>query len=168
MENTLTLEWQTVPLKDFELHLPKVYNQRMLYLMVDSGCELGGFALWEISLDLLDDINALDGKRIHVKHDGECFEDDTLGTDIIGADGITDLNYWNTYYHKEYDNFAFGDIQVDFKLIENNKYSVHIEMTLTDNLEDGPEDLEPEDFGFRGSADFIVDIDEDDPYADSR
>ena len=168
MENTLTLEWQTVPLKDFELHLPKVYDQRILYLMVDSNSELGGFALWEITLDLLDDIDSLDGKRIHLKHDGECYDDDTLGTDIIGSNDITDLNYWNTHYHEEYDNFAYGDILVDFKLIENEKYYVHIEMTLTDNLEDGPEYLELEDYGFRGGADFVVNIDEEDPYSDSR
>lgn len=158
MQNTITLNGKSYPTENVELHLPVVDETRLLYMAVESETEAGGFGLWEIELALLDDIDDLDCKRIHVRPDGETYDDDTLGTDIIGADMFTDLNYWSAGD----DGYCYGDILVDFKRIEGRTYHVHVECALTDSDED-PEDLSPEDFQHTGSADFIVTVDEENP-----
>ena len=159
MQNTMILQGLESPISEIELHLPRVDNVHMLYLRVSSGSTLGGFALWDIELSLLDNIEDLDGRRIHIMPDGETYEDDTLGTDIIGA--MTDANYWSTYPHGETD-YVYGDILVDFKRIEGKTYQVHVEMTLADPDED-PDELSPDEFNMTGSADFVVTIDEINP-----
>ena len=95
MQNTITLNGKSYPTENVELHLPVVDETRLLYMAVESETEAGGFGLWEIELALLDNIEDMDGKRIHVRPDGETYDDDSLGTDIIGADMFTDLNYWS-------------------------------------------------------------------------
>ena len=158
MQGTVTLLCENYPISRTKLHLPLVDDMRMMYMMVETDTEAGGFALWEIELALLENIYDLDGKRIHVKPDGQTYDDDTLGTDIIGADNFTDLNYWST----EEDGYCYGDILVDFTRLEGRKYKVHVEISLTESDED-PEDLSPEDYNINGSADFIVTVDEENP-----
>jgi len=159
LQNTMTLKGSESPIVEIELHLPRVDDVHMLYLRVSSGSSLGGFALWDIELSLLDNIEDLDGRRIHVMPNSETYEDDTLGTDIIGA--MTDANYWSTCPHGQTD-YIYGDILVDFKQVEGRTYQVHIEMTLADS-DDDPDELSPDEFNIIGGADFVVSIDEENP-----
>jgi len=164
MHGSVTLEDTTSAIMNAELHLPVVDEIRMMYMSVGTDPIAGGFRLREIELALLEDIDQLDGKRIHVRPNGETYDDDTLGTDIIGADILTDSNCWCTD-GLDYETYSFGDILVDFHRIEGRTYRVHVEMTLTDSEEDRA-DLAPEDFRFTGSADFTVTVDEQDPMDD--
>ena len=161
MNSTVTLHGASYPVTEAELHLPVVDDMRLIYMMVTSDSVAGGFALWEIELALLEKIDDLDGKRIHVRPNGETYDDDTLGTDIIGSDSFTDLNYWNTH-GQAIPGYCYGDILVDFKRIEGRTYRVRAEMTLTESDED-PEDLSSEDYNVTGSADFVVTVDEQNP-----
>ena len=85
----------------------------------------------------------------------------TLGTDIVGAESLTDLNYWSS----SDGGYCYGDIQVNFQRIKDRTYRVQVQMTLTESDED-PEDLSPQDYNVIGSADFIVTVDEDNPMED--
>ena len=154
----MTIDGVNYEINNVELHLPVDDDVRFLYMLACTDSETEGFGLWEIELALLGNIDDLDGKRIHIKPNGENYDDDTLGTDIIGADMITDLNYLNTPDAC----YSYGDIMVDFKRIEYRTYQIHIEMTLTESEED-PEDLSPEDYNITGSADFLVNVDENNP-----
>jgi hypothetical protein len=158
---TVTLNQQEYPVSEVELHLPLDAGVRMMYLGVVTDSEAGGFGLWDVELAMLEDIDGLDGGRIHVKPDGECYDDDTLGTDMVGAYETSDLNYWGA----KGKSYCYGEILVDFKRIEGRKYTVHFECTLTDSENDS-DDLLPEDYQYKGSADFTVEVDEKDPYDD--
>jgi len=133
----------------------------MLYLGVVTDSEAGDFGLWEVELALLRDIHDLDGHRIHVRPSGECYEDDTLGTDMIGAYNTSDLNYWAAKDR----SYVYGDVLVEFSRIQGRIYRVHFQCTLSDSDED-PQALSPEDYWARGTADFTVEVDEDNPYDD--
>ena len=161
MENSLILNGKRYAVSRVELHLPPDEDIRMMYMSVETETEAGFFALWNYELALLEDINDLDGKRIHVKPNGETYDDDTLGTDIIGADNSTDVNYWST----KDTPYCYGDILVDFRRIKDRTYRVHVEIALTDSDED-PEDLSPEDYNIAGNAEFTVEVDEKDPWQD--
>ena len=159
MVDMIKLRGKSYPITKMDLHLPEVSDVRMMYMRVDTGADIGGFALWDIELALLNNIEELDGKRIHIMPDGETYEDDTLGTDIIGA--MTDANYWSAN-SMEYEDYFYGDILVDFRRIEGRIYRVHVEMTLTESEEE-PEDLSPEDYNISATADFTVTVDEINP-----
>jgi hypothetical protein len=159
MEGKVVLNGDEYPISRVVLHIPQVDDFRKMYLLLETGTEAGGFALWDIELSLLENIENLHDKQIHLKPNGETYEDDTLGTDIIGA--MTDGNYWSTN-SDQYDDFVFGDILIQFQNVENQKYRIHVEMALTESDED-PEDLSPEDYNISASADFEVTIDERNP-----
>ena len=159
--NTMELNAQTYSIEEVELRLPLIDDVRLLFLSVTSATEAGGFGLWEVEVRELDGVDELDGKRIHIKPNGECYDDDTLGSDMIGACETSELNYWRAYRQ----SYIYGDILVDFMHVEGRKYRVHFECTLTDSDKD-PEDLTPDDYSARGSADFVVEVDEKNPYDD--
>ena len=158
-DNILILDRTTRLIDKLQLHIPAAGGARVMYLLADSDSDIGGFALWDIELACLENLDDLYGKRIHIKPNGEAYPDDTLGTDILGA--MTDGNYWSTR-SDHLDDYSYGDILVDFKRIKGRQYHVHVELTLTDSDED-PEDLSPEDFDVHASADFTVTVDEENP-----
>ena len=144
-----------------ELHLPMDAGGRMMYLGVSVEPERLGFGLWEVELVCVEAIDDLDGKRIHAKADGESYDDDTAGADMLGAYSTSDLNYLSY----QGNTFCYGDILVDFKKIQGRKYQIHIELALTDSDED-PEDLPPEAYNHQLTADYTVEVDEKNPYED--
>ena len=163
MKNILKIHDIEYSIEEAELHLPLVDDILLMYIMVQCESKEGGFAIWEIELALLEKFDDLDGKRIHVKPNGETYDDDTLGTDIIGADTLTDLNYWQGPGDKDY---CYGDIKVDFERITGSTYRVRVECSLTDSDED-PVALPSEAFDVIGKAEFTVIIDQKNPYGES-
>jgi len=159
MKNVLKIHDIEYSIEKAELHLPLVDDIRIMYMMIQCGSNEGGFAIWEIELGLLEKIDDLDGKRIHVKPNGETYDDDTLGTDIIGADILTDLNYWQGPGDEDY---CYGDIKVDFERINGSTYRVRVECSLTDS-DDNPDELPSEAFKIIGKAEFTVTVDEKNP-----
>jgi hypothetical protein len=157
MHGIITLQGVEYPVDSVELHLPEIDETRMMYLSVSTktGANMS-FNLWDVEIALLENIDDLDGKRIHLHPDGESYEDDTLGADIIGA--MTDANYWFT----SDGGYVYGDILIDFKRIKGQIYRVTAEISLADSDED-PEDLSPEDFSYHASLDFMVTVDEKNP-----
>lgn len=153
----IRLDIQVDEIKESRCSLPIIGDLRMLYLRVVG--ETNRACLWDVELPLLESLEDLDGQRIHVRPDGECYDDDTLGTDMVGAYSTSDLNFWDSTE----DSLLYGDIRVDFNQIEGRTFRVRIEMTLSDS-EDDPEDLPPEAFDHVGKADFVVTVDEKNPY----
>jgi hypothetical protein len=143
-----------------EMHLPLRDEIRVLYLAVSTDNIAGGFRLWGIELPLLKSLDDLDRQAIHFRGDGETFDDDTLGTDIIGSDEA--INTWCTN-GKDYEAFQFGEMKVDFHRLKGRQYRVTVECTLSDSDED-PQDLLPEDYWASGSAEFTVEVDEKNLY----
>ena len=158
MDNILTINNKSYRITEPELHFLATDDTWLMYLGVGLGPGKGCLGLWEIELVLLDSIDKLDGKRIHLHPDGESYDDDTLGTDIIGAYAMSDLNYLLV----EGEAYIYGEILVDFKRIQGMTYHCHIEFTLTDSDED-EEDMSPEDYNIFATADFTVTADEKDP-----
>lgn len=158
MRDTVVLAGREYPITNVKLHLPVQGDSAMMYLRVDTDAQGGSFALWDIELACLEDIDKLDGQRIHVRPGGETYDDDTLGTDILGADSFTDMNFWYT----DGDGYSYGDILIDFKRIEGRTYRVHCEFTLTESEQDLDE-LLPEDFSVTATADFTVIVDQENP-----
>ena len=142
-----------------ELHLPVIDDARMFYMGVYA--KNGGFHLWEFEVTGLEKVDDLDGKRLHVHSNGEAFDDDSLGTDIIGAFDTTDLNYVSV----QDSAYCYGEIHVDFARIDGLTYRCHVELKLTESDED-PEDLTPEDCNIECTADFTVLVDEKNPFED--
>ena len=161
MPDEVILNGVSYAISECELHFPLDAGSRMMYLGVCTDSDIGGFGLWEVEVPLLKSLDELDGQRIHVKPDGECYDDDTMGADMIGAYATSDLNYWGGANQ----SWCYGEILVDFKCLEGRKYRVYFECTLTDS-DDDPEDLTPADYKYRGSADFTVEVDENNPYDD--
>ena len=153
------IEEQQYLVSSTEMHVvPEDEEGYTLYFTVESAAGKCGFCLWGIDLPLLESIKALDGRRLHLRHDGESYDDDDLGSDILGAYDNSDLNYW----HGETD-YGYGDIQIDFTRIEDKTYRVQIALTLTDS-DEHPLELSSEDFTFRGGA--VVNVTVDDKLPD--
>ena len=156
MQNLIELGGKVKAVKKACLHLPELEGRRYMYLSVDAESELGGFFLWEIPLPFLYSLDNMDSQRIHIKPNGE-----SLGADIIAAYHSTDMNYWHGSPDEE--DYAYGEILIDFIRIEGNRYQVRMKMTMTDSEED-PADFPPEAFDTVVKADFVVTVDEKDPY----
>lgn len=139
-----------------ELHVPAVYETRLLYLCVAAEPS-GGFGIWEVDLTRLRDLDELNGKRLHIRWTGEAFEDDTLGTDNTGVDDVTDLNYLQV----EGRGYGYREVQVDFTRIQGRHYRVEAHLVLMTDGEKPADD-------FTATAEFTVDADEHDPFAGSR
>jgi hypothetical protein len=157
----LTIHGQTYSVYKADLHLPILDGSRYLFLTtyVGPADDDLGFALWEVELPLLKRLDLLDGQRIHVRPGGEGYEDDTLGTDIIG---MREISRWGIGMNYG----VYGDIQIDFRRIQGREYRCVVECSLSDaDLED---QAPSEHFEAIGRADFTVIADEVDPYADSR
>lgn len=150
----LSIFGKTYPVIDAELHLPRVDEARWLYMGAYVEPD-DGLRLWDIELASLQDLDDLDGKRIHVRPNGETYDDDTMGTDIVGMYDTTDMNGWKVGN----EIYLYGDIQIDFERIEGRQFRCRFECTLTDKDEE-PKNLPPEDFNIVGIADFIVVADE--------
>jgi hypothetical protein len=159
VKDHVELDGKTYAISEVELHIVLDDGTSMMYMAVAAKGKAGGFGLWEVELPQLKSIDGLDGKRIHVRPDGECYDDDTLGTDMVGAYAATDLNYWGS----KNGPLVYGDILVDFTRIEGRTFRVKIKMTLAD-AQDHPADLPPEAFSHSGCADFVVTLDENNPY----
>ena len=160
MENIVCLNNVKYPIESSELHIVKCDNIFRMYLGV-ANKKIGGFGFWEVELKSLKLIDELDGKRIHVKPNGELYNDDTLGTNMLGAYEDSDLNYWGG----DAGFYYYGEILIDFKRLQDLTYRVHIELTLTDSDEE-PEDLKPEDFNIKAHAGLEVVLDEKLPFDD--
>jgi len=154
MDNTILLNGISADIRSAELHLPACDGFRRMYLLVTAEPRTE-FALWDVDLLLLADINDLDGKRIHVRGDGETFEDDTLGTDILP------LNDGTGWYSTQGD-YLFSELQMDFKRLEGCTYRCKVQCLLTD----ADEEAEKPGWGLGGIpayAEFVVDVDEANP-----
>jgi hypothetical protein len=163
MKGTLSIAGDVYAVVKAELHLPVLDYRRYMYLSVwgERGNEGAGFDLWNVELALLESFDELDGKRIHVRPDGESYEDDTLGCDIIGMDD--ERSFWQTTGRQVY---AYGDIRIHFQRLDGDQYRCHVDCTLA---EVGPnEERRTREFPITGSADFAVTADEIDPDADLR
>jgi len=158
-ENTITLNGKTYPVEKVKLHVPKIEGYVNLYLSVFYNEGQCGFALWDLPLLQVPDIEHLSGCRIHLNAEGESCPDDTSGADIILAQETSDLNYFNDYPAA----YSYGEILADFARIEDNRYRVQIRMTLSDDDEEGQWE-EPEEYPNRMEADLVVTADEWNPY----
>ena len=177
--NTLTVNRNTLPVVEAELHLPYTHGARLMYLRVSAVDDREGFelTLGEIELPLLKDIQSLDGQRLHVRLDGEAYHDDTLGTDVIGMMN-NDLSEWSCGM----EGVSDGELKIDFHHLEGDMYRCVAEFAWQYEEDDEPpeeeeivfedeeedandrESEEPEDV--IGSADFLVRVDEIDPHAE--
>ena len=142
MENYLNLDGKQYPVEEVIFNLDVSEEGSVLYF--GAGSEIGGFGLWGIELSELTSQDCLDCRRIHVGPAGKNYEDDTLGTNIIDAFDMSDLNYWHSE-DDDVDDLIYGEIQVDFKLLDKEHYSIKIEICMTESDED-PEDLTLEDY----------------------
>jgi len=158
MTDQVILDGVVHPIREVELHIPLEAGARVLYMGVVAEGAVGAFGLWGVELTMLQNIEDLSGQRIHLQPNGESFDDDTLGADILGAYASSDLNYWST----SSTSFVYGEIMVDFTQVNGRVFHVHLELSLADSS-DNPADLPAEAFAHRGSADFTVAIDEENP-----
>ena len=158
MIGTMNVNSESYPVLKAELHLPLIRGARYLdMLIIGPGC--CSFGLSYVELSFLDNLDDLDGKRIHIHADGESFEDDTLGTDIVGADDFTDGNLW------QYPSvvYFYGEIQIDFKKVQDRIYHCVLCCQLTANDQMEPCEL-PSDAFVQGTAEFDVKVDEENPH----
>ena len=142
MENQIYFNQETIKVEEVKLHIPEDQGHYFLFLSVSWDGGNKGFGLWNIELARLKDINGLHLGRIHIQPGGETYDDDTLGSDIVRACEVTDLNYWNDY-PSAYD---FGEILVDFERIEGNSYRVNLSMTLGQDEEEFKSERELENY----------------------
>jgi hypothetical protein len=157
--NRIVFDGMECPIQEAELHFPIMDGIRMMYMAVESSLpEAGSFRIWGIELALLDDLDDLNGKRIHIMPNGEAFDDDTLGTDIIGVQTFTDQHYWDTAERP----LQYGEIMMEFHRIRGQLCRIHGEITLTESDEDAA-DLPPEAFDHFAVVDFEVLLDKKKP-----
>ncbi|MBN1553682.1 MAG: hypothetical protein JXA11_02970 [Phycisphaerae bacterium] len=158
MIGTMNVNGEKYPVINAELHFPLIRGARYLdILVIGPGC--CSFGLSYVELSLLDNLDDLDGKRIHIHADGESFGDDTLGTNIIGADGFTDGNVWQ--YPKTV--YFYGEIQMDFQKVEDRIYHCKLFCQLTSDDQMEISQL-PLDAFVKGTAEFDVEVDEENPH----
>ena len=160
MKQEMVIDGRVFEIAEAELHVVVEDDSATLYLGASNTMH-GGFGLWEVHLTEVTDLHDLDGAKLHANPNGDSYDDDTLGSDMVGSDLLTDLNYWSTGQDAD-EIYLYGEIEVDFKRIEGNQYHCHVSCTLTDSDED-PEDLTPEDYNISASADFDVTADTDWP-----
>lgn len=144
------------PVTHAELHVPALYGTRLMYLRVSTEHD-GGFGIWEVDLSRLEGLNELDGKRIHIRWEGDAFEDDTLGTDTTGVEDTTDLNYLQA----DGENYGYREVLVDFTRLQSHQYRVEARFVLMSEDEDPANDVS-------AMAELLVEVDEQDPFASSR
>lgn len=169
MIGTLVFDQSVFEITKAELHVPLNESVRMFYLHVSAGA-MASFALWEFEISNCRNLDDLDNNKMHVHFPETVYDDDTLGTDIIGVDDSTGLNYIQVNNGR----FGYGEIQVDFKKIEGDTYRVSVFMTLgadedkfeTDEELEDYENLDEEDhshYPHHAKAVFTVTVDEADP-----
>jgi hypothetical protein len=165
MRGQIVVHGQSYPILSAELHLPVIEDIRYIYLTVAGGPlgEDDGFGLGDVELALLDSLDDLDGKSIHLTREGESFADDTLGTDIIG---MGETSGWLCGWMVDGECYAYGEMRFDFERISEARYRCRVHCALR---EEDPNTAMPtgEDV-LEASADFTVEVDEIDPLADSR
>lgn len=187
MRGLLTIDGIELEVTAAELHIPVVWDARCMFLAVHGNKDnnTGSSALWRIDLPLLGSLDDLDGQRIHVHANGDCFPDDTLDTNIFGQ---SDLTYWELATDDANDKggaYVVGAMRLDFERIEAWLYRCRLwcslmrapERELPPLIEEdgflvrapyAPDEErgEPmdEDFDREGSADFLVEVDEANPY----
>jgi len=155
----VVLNEEQYPTTFLELHLPEMQGSRYMFLKVfyETGC----FLIWGMELPLLESVDQLDGQRIHLKPDGSGFDDDTLGSDIFAAYNLSGANYWTDDTDEEGGCYAYGEIKIDFKMIEKCQCHLNVEMTLSEN----DDCLDEDDMTYpnKATADFIVEVDQKNP-----
>lgn len=157
MLGTLTIGRRSYEVAKAELHVPVKEECRILYLSAwgIKGGKEGGLVIYGAELALLNSPADLDGARIHVRPDGETYEDDTLGTDIIG---------WNeeeSTAREDEELYNYGDICIDFESIGGNEYRCRVkcDLALIGPPTDGPSTSYP----VKATAEFLAIADEVDP-----
>jgi hypothetical protein len=158
MIGTLKLGDAVYAVRSVEMHVPEEGETRWLYLLVAAEPD-EGFALWGLELPLLNSLEALHGQRLHVRWGGDAFDDDTLGTDIIGVESTTDLNYW----HGSQGSYAFAEVQVDFERVAEHRFRCCVSLLLTDPDADQEAGCVPQVPPVRATGEFTAEVDEIDP-----
>jgi hypothetical protein len=148
------------PIYGAKLHIPLRDDNRWIYLMTHAKPNCG-FAFWGAEIPGLERIEDLDGQPIHVKRSGEVYDDDTLATDIIGMDEESELNYWNMMNEVCGPCYFYGEIRIDFKRQKDLEFLCMVECRLTDKQD---VELIPENCPVIGRAEFVVAVDEQDPF----
>ncbi len=153
------------PVLAAELHLPLVDGRRCLFLSVAGGPrgQEDGVTLGHVEFALLDSLDALDGKRLHLSREGESFPDDTLGGDAIG---IGEDMGWSSSWTVNGDAHVLGEIQLDFSQVRSERYRCRLVCTLRrqDPMTGGPAGDEMLEL----VAEFTADVDEVDLLAGCR
>lgn len=135
------------------VHIPADGESRWIYIEVEAEPEVW-FAFWGAELTLLEELDQLDGARIHVKMSGESYEDDTLGTDTIGMTEVSDLNYIRVGD----ECLGYDDVLIDFKRVTGREYHCVVKLLHRDQLDQsGSVD---EELGTTCTAEFTATIDE--------
>ena len=98
----------------------------------------GFFGFCDVELPLLKSIPELAEQRIHIEWEADAFEDDTLGTDWIGADDTTDLN---CLYLSRDRYYKYGEIIIDFLGFVNNRCQIQVEAYLAHLSDDAEIEL---------------------------
>ncbi|MBW7905421.1 MAG: hypothetical protein LC135_02900 [Phycisphaerae bacterium] len=162
MSGHVSVAGQSYPIVDKELHIPLRDGSRWIFLWVTIAPE-GGFGFWNIELPLLGELSTLPGQRIHVRRDGSTFEDDSLGTDCVGMDTMTDLNCWKVgdqYYD-------WIEMLIDFRSEAVGACSITVRARLVPSDAPVASDSPVAGVGIAGVSDahaeFSVKPDEDDP-----
>jgi len=119
MADTLTINGVTIPVVEAELHLPLIRGTRLMYLRIKGYKEsrVIELTLGEIELPLLASVDGLDRQRVHVRMNGEAYDDDTLGSDIIAM-----LNNDSTEWTCNMEGVGDGELRMDFRRIEGRRY----------------------------------------------
>lgn len=157
MIGQLALNGCTYVIKSAELHLPRDGDSHWLYMLIIAEPD-DGFALWGVQLPLLRGLDDLHGQRLHVQWQGEVYPDDTLGTDVGGADVMSDLNYW----HGSETSYAFVEVQVDFERIDGRRYRCRVALGLFNPDADPPLDVTAGP-AVHAIGEFVADADEVNP-----
>ena len=161
MSDFVEVDGRRYSVKRAELHFPLMDETRYIFLCVYLEPK-GGFAAWYIEVPLLAGLDALDGPRIHIRADGFAYPDDTLGTDCIGADNWTDMNYWSI----EDATYNWGELQLDFRRLDEGRFRVIVSARLSDGPEwddSTAEEFPLDEFRIAARAELIVVPDEVDP-----
>ena len=126
---------ETFDIDTVRLYLPEDEQGRLMYLWIGTSRD-SGFAVWGALLQLADKPADLHGKRLHVRLNGYTYDDDTLGTDVIGIEDTTDLNY----VRAGDEAYAYDEIQIDFERVSENEFRCRLRGTLTTEEDDEASD----------------------------
>lgn len=160
MLGTLELLGRTHPVAKAELHLPTMDDSCWLNLLVAAEPD-ESFAVCGVELQLVRNMDELDGKRLHVRWPFEALADDSVGADPVGAECESDLNYW----HSDDGNYIFVEVRIDFHRLAGSEFRCEVYFRLAGvDVELQESEPVPEELTFEARGSFTVTADEIDPY----